>query len=180
MAKKRMAKKRGSAQAAPPRVQKRLRSQLGQHRFHFPLRVQIAGAPRRRDPVIQHNLGVASAASLRQRLRRHKVTRSIVGTVLQQNRKLRQRTIQISLPRIFHRQSITREAVVRILRQYVVERGNSVHNLLSISKQRRYRYSCVGSQRPVRYSRTRDTHVGTAAPGCPVERSSTVLPPPLN
>jgi hypothetical protein len=107
--------------------------QLGEHGFHFALRVEVAGAAGGSDAVGEHGFSVGDSIGAGQRLGGHEISGSIVGSGFEQDGEFGERAVEVALFGIFHCQSVAGEGVVGILGEDVVEGGDAVHRQWSVA-----------------------------------------------
>jgi hypothetical protein len=108
-------------------------SQFGQHGFHLAEGVEVAGAAGGGYAVGEHGLGVGDSAGAVQGLGGHEIACGIVGIGLEQDGEFGQGAIEVALPGVFHRKTITGEGVARVLGEDVVQGGDTVHRQWSVA-----------------------------------------------
>jgi hypothetical protein len=102
-------------------------SQLCEHSFHLALGVEVAGAAGAGDAVGEHGFGVGNPIGAGQGLRGHEVAGSVVRAGFEQDGEFGECAVEVALLRVFHRQAVASEGVVRVLGEDVVEGGDAVH-----------------------------------------------------
>jgi hypothetical protein len=105
----------------------RLSVQLIQHPLHFAQCVPVAGTCSTTDPRLEPFDRLSIPISLRQRLRRHKIPRSVVRIVLQQRVKLIERRRSLSASGHLHGHTIPCKTVFGVKGKNLPQPGNFVY-----------------------------------------------------
>src|SRR5580704_951471 len=95
--------------------------------FHLSQGVLITRTVSRSNAIVQLLESLFSSPRLGKSLGRHLISRNIIRTVLNKRGKFNQRSINIALADMLHREAIARKGVCRVKLQNFEESGGLVH-----------------------------------------------------